>query len=74
MDKLPKWEVVDVDPAGNPANVGRVFVTNGLEAFHVDATGAQHLADLLDAGATPRRESRAEMQAANLAEEKAASE
>lgn len=66
------WEVTTTDPSGNLANEGRVFVTNGIEAFHVDFTGAQRLADLLNAGSTPRRESRAEMQAKNLAEEKAA--
>lgn len=50
------WEVTTIDPDGNPANEGRVFVTNGKESFHVDFTGSQHLADLLNAGAKPPKE------------------
>lgn len=46
-----KWEILSVDHEGNPANEGRVFVTDGKDSFHVDQTSAQRLADLLSDGA-----------------------
>lgn len=52
------WEIKDIDPAGNPANPGRVFVTDGKEAFHVDAMGAERLVELLNAGAPKKKASK----------------
>ncbi len=44
------WEVI-TDSPGGPANEGRAFVSDGTDYFHVDATNAQRLADLLNDGA-----------------------
>jgi hypothetical protein len=42
------WEVAEKELGPDAPDDGRVFVTDGETEFHVDRTGAQHLADLLN--------------------------